>query len=223
MDKRKSCLLSRRSVCAWAIGGIAGGVGMLVPSGSSGVELSAHVPAHVSEALRALRPWDGGSAAWPVMRVRQVNTGEVLALPVIRAERSSVRWDAEAFARLDWFFRDWREGVARPIDRNLYALLYFSQMFSQLVYGLPGVVEVTSGYRTQRTNTMLARVYGEAVAEQSYHMRGQAIDFRIPGMSTGLCAAIAWAIGIGGVGRYGERFVHCDTGPRRRWGDPFPG
>jgi uncharacterized protein YcbK (DUF882 family) len=49
-------------------------------------------------------------------------------------------------------------------------------------------------------------------------MQGEAIDIRIPGVSTSQLRNIALSLHRGGVGYYPEsRFVHVDVGPVRRW------
>lgn len=115
---------------------------------------------------------------------------------------------------MDYLARDRREGVAVPLDRRLYDLLYVLSRVSGA-----GSVEILSGYRTPKTNAMLARNM-EGVALRSLHMEGRAIDFRIPGLSLDHVARIAWGLGYGGVGLYGT-FVHVDTGHRRTWGANF--
>lgn len=117
---------------------------------------------------------------------------------------------------MDWLARDRREGVMAQIDRRIYDLLY---LLSRLSGG--SRVELLSGYRTPRTNALLAS-RSEAVAIQSLHIQAKALDFRIPGLHNAHIARIAWRLGFGGVGLYGSSFVHVDTGARRRWGDPFP-
>jgi len=70
-------------------------------------------------------------------------------------------------------------------------------------------VTINSGYRSPTHN----RAIGGAT--NSYHMRGMAADIVVPGKTTAEIAAIARSLGAGGVGVYGNRFVHIDVGPRR--------
>jgi uncharacterized protein YcbK (DUF882 family) len=64
---------------------------------------------------------------------------------------------------------------------------------------------------------MLARRSG-GVAKNSYHVKGMAIDLRLPDRSLKDLRAAALALGGGGVGYYPKSdFVHMDTGPVRTW------
>jgi Bacterial protein of unknown function (DUF882) len=78
-------------------------------------------------------------------------------------------------------------------------------------------VEIVSAYRHPKYNLIL-RKKGHQVARDSEHSHGQAVDFRLPGVTTERLAS--WALGrrMGGVGTYLQsRFVHMDVGPIRRW------
>ena len=56
------------------------------------------------------------------------------------------------------------------------------------------------------------------VASNSYHTRGQAIDFRIDGVALSKVRAAAESLSSGGVGFYPQsNFIHVDTGPVRTW------
>jgi uncharacterized protein YcbK (DUF882 family) len=58
----------------------------------------------------------------------------------------------------------------------------------------------------------------DGVAQQSQHMRGMAIDIRVPGRSLVKVHRAALALGLGGVGYYPRSdFVHVDVGRVRRW------
>jgi uncharacterized protein YcbK (DUF882 family) len=76
---------------------------------------------------------------------------------------------------------------------------------------------VISGYRSAKTNAMLAAKSG-GVAKNSYHVHGMAIDLRMPGRSLREVQRAALDLAGGGVGYYPKSdFVHVDTGPVRRW------
>jgi uncharacterized protein YcbK (DUF882 family) len=49
-------------------------------------------------------------------------------------------------------------------------------------------------------------------------MEAEAIDIRVPGVTTRELQSAALALHRGGVGYYGRsKFVHVDVGPVRRW------
>ena len=78
-------------------------------------------------------------------------------------------------------------------------------------------IEIVSGFRAPKYNLML-RKKGHEVARDSQHTHGNAVDFRIPGVTTE--ALHAWAVSrkLGGVGIYrSSQFVHMDTGRVRYW------
>jgi len=81
--------------------------------------------------------------------------------------------------------------------------------------GSPFYVEILSGYRTHKTNEMLRR-NSAAVAKNSFHKIGRAIDFRLPNVEPNTAKASANAHAFGGLGIY-KNFIHIDTGPERRW------
>lgn len=138
------------------------------------------------------------------------NTNEEYLIPLFVGAQRNMR----VYPVLDYLMRDWREGIIYQMDRRLYDLLYAFQRLAG-----PGArVEVLSGYRSPKTNAMLRR-HSESVAVHSYHMQGRAVDYVVRGMSTRTAAKLAWTLGFGGVGLYGDDFCHCDTGPLRHWGD----
>ncbi len=78
-------------------------------------------------------------------------------------------------------------------------------------------VEVVSGYRSDKLNESL-RKKGHQVASRSRHVRGQALDFRIPEVGAEELARAVAEVHQGGIGTYRESgFVHVDVGPDRRW------
>ena len=119
----------------------------------------------------------------------------------------------EGLNEIDRHLRDYRTGQIKQIDLRLLNLLH--DLRGVLDTGQP--YSVISGYRSPETNALLAR-HTTGVAPNSYHIRGMAIDIRVPGRYT---EDIRWmAIGLrgGGVGYYPESdFVHVDVGPVRDW------
>ncbi len=84
-------------------------------------------------------------------------------------------------------------------------------VLSDLV-GTFGPVIVTSTCRGRTQN----RTAGGA--GQSYHLTGEAVDFRVRGGSTGAVYAYLASNGsVGGLKHYGGGLFHIDTGPRRSW------
>jgi uncharacterized protein YcbK (DUF882 family) len=109
--------------------------------------------------------------------------------------------------------RDWRTGQAVPIDPRLLDILHALQQ--QL--GGRGPLEVLCGYRSPRTNAMLRRK-SRAVARNSLHIRGMAVDLHFPADRLPAAHRLACTLGAGGVGYYpGSGFIHVDTGPVRHW------
>ena len=83
--------------------------------------------------------------------------------------------------------------------------------------GTESPYHVISCYRSPKTNAKL-RAAGRAVAENSLHMRGKAMDVRLPGVPLGDLHRAAVALKAGGVGYYsGPSFVHVDVGRVRYW------
>jgi uncharacterized protein YcbK (DUF882 family) len=78
-------------------------------------------------------------------------------------------------------------------------------------------VQVVSGFRAPKYQLML-RKKGREVARDSQHPRGNAVDFRLPGVPLKVLLKFVRSLGVGGVGYYPEsRFVHADVGPVRFW------
>lgn len=131
---------------------------------------------------------------------------------------STVFWQdgrlvTDALAEIDWHLRDFRTGEVHPIDPHLLDLLH--RLGGAMQYDEP--IHVISGYRSATTNAMLAAQSG-GVAKNSYHVRGMAIDLRLPGRSLRDVQRAALDLAQGGVGFYPRSdFVHVDTGPVRRW------
>lgn len=73
-----------------------------------------------------------------------------------------------------------------------------------------GAVTVTSTCRSTASN----RAAGGA--KRSYHLSGEAVDFRVRGANNGAVYAFLSSNGsVGGLKHYGGGLFHIDTGPRR--------
>jgi uncharacterized protein YcbK (DUF882 family) len=120
----------------------------------------------------------------------------------------------EAIAQLDHFLRDSRTGDVHHFDPRIFDLL--NDLTTSL--GRPDAeIDVICGYRTPSTNAFLRR-RSRRVAKHSLHMEAEAIDIRVPGVSTRELRLAALALHRGGVGYYRRsQFVHVDVGPVRRW------
>ncbi|NNE85487.1 MAG: YcbK family protein [Alphaproteobacteria bacterium] len=120
---------------------------------------------------------------------------------------------AESVGAINHLLRDFRSGEVKPIDAKLFDVLH----------SLQGVMEssepfhVISGYRSPTTNNKLIAA-GRGVAKRSLHMRGMAVDVRLPGRELRAVYRAARAMQAGGVGYYEKsNFVHIDTGRVRYW------
>jgi Peptidase M15 len=74
-----------------------------------------------------------------------------------------------------------------------------------------GPVTVTSTCRSAASN----RAAGGA--GKSYHLSGEAVDFRTHGSTGAVYAYLSSNGGVGGLKHYGGGLFHIDTGPRRSW------
>lgn len=121
-----------------------------------------------------------------------------------------------ALARLDQYLRDYRTGDVHHYDPRVFDLLHDLTA----AVGRPETeIDVVCGYRTPRTNEMLRnRSAHTGVARQSLHMQAEAIDIRMPGVSTLQLRNAAAGLHRGGVGYYAaSQFVHVDVGRVRYW------
>jgi uncharacterized protein YcbK (DUF882 family) len=118
-----------------------------------------------------------------------------------------------ALSRINWLLRDFRDNTVHPIDPRLLDLL--AAVRQRL--GVHAPFQVISAYRSPATNAMLASM-SEGVATNSLHLRGRAIDVRVPGRPLSAVRRVALGLRGGGVGYYPRsNFVHLDVGEVRRW------
>ncbi len=123
------------------------------------------------------------------------------------------RYDDDVLKKLNWFLRDWRKAEPTKMDPELFDLLW--EVYRDV--GAKEEIQVLCGYRSPSTNAML-RSRSKAVAEQSQHVRGRAMDFFIPGVNLAELRAAGLRMQRGGVGFYpSNNFVHMDTGSVRMW------
>ncbi len=109
--------------------------------------------------------------------------------------------------------RDFRNDETHDIDVGLLDTLWVLRARLDV----KGPFDVISGYRSPATNAMLRR-RSTAVAKNSFHMYGRAIDVRLAGLATRTLRDAALSLARGGVGYYPrDNFVHLDTGRVRTW------
>ena len=119
----------------------------------------------------------------------------------------------ESLERINYILRDHRTGDVHPIDPQLMDYLYDLQT----EVGNHGDVHIISGYRSPKTNNKL-RQGSKGVAKGSLHMRGKALDFRLPGTDTSKLRDAALKMKRGGVGYYQKSdFIQIDIGRVRFW------
>lgn len=144
------------------------------------------------------------------LKMKHLHTNETIRATYWR----NGQYDKGAWREINHFLRDWRtEGV---IQVDLATLDTIHAVCDRL--GASGRVEIFCGYRSAQTNRMLRRK-SRGVARKSYHLTGEAIDFRLPDQSLRKTYRAAVALEKGGVGLYSRSdFIHVDTGPVRNWG-----
>ena len=138
-----------------------------------------------------------------------LHTGERLET-VFWADGAHLDDALQDFSRL---MRDHRNNQVTAIDPRLFDRLW---RLRQAV-GSKESFQLVSGYRSPETNAKLLATT-EGVAEDSFHVRGQAADIRLPGVDLLHLRRAARAMNSGGVGYYPfSDFLHLDSGPTRFW------
>ncbi|WP_158589061.1 YcbK family protein [Alginatibacterium sediminis] len=143
------------------------------------------------------------------LAIKNLNTGESFFQDI----GSKDSFDGNALAKLDYILRDYRRGEKTSMDPALYV-----QML-EIQHQLGDEVEFTviSAYRSPATNANM-RKKNAGVAKKSYHMKGQAMDISVAGVSTKALRSATLQVSQGGVGYYPRSgFIHIDTGPKRSW------
>ncbi|MCQ8896297.1 DUF882 domain-containing protein [Limnobacter humi] len=128
--------------------------------------------------------------------------------------------NSNAYEELCFLLRDVQGNQIYRMDTRLIDTLWAAQAFVRR-YGFSAPVEITSGYRSAKTNRRLIEA-GLPAARNSLHMRGQAADFRMPGLHPSVVGELVQGFKAGGVGFYfrvGSKggWIHADTGPEREW------
>jgi uncharacterized protein YcbK (DUF882 family) len=123
------------------------------------------------------------------------------------------RYDEDGLKQINHLMRDWRED--EPIKMNPHLIDLLWEVHREV--GASEPIRVICGYRSPGTNDKLRR-RSSGVARASQHMRGNAIDFSIPGVALEDVRAAGLRSQRGGVGYYpSSGFVHMDTGSVRHW------
>ncbi|MFD0965507.1 DUF882 domain-containing protein [Seminibacterium arietis] len=145
-----------------------------------------------------------------ILSFRNINTGDKLSSEFHFGKGISTT----NLKKLDYLLRDRRSNQIHPMDPKLFTKFY--QIQNSL--GIRNAeIQIICGYRSPATNAAMRR-RSRGVATNSYHMRGQAIDFRIDGVPLAKIRQAAENLKSGGVGYYPKsNFIHVDTGPIRTW------
>lgn len=168
-------------------------------------------------AAAALRPARKALAA-PETRTAPEARDGFLALYNIHTEetlaatyRVGRTYDPKALDAINRLLRCHYTNEVKPVDVGVLDLLCGIKDR----YGAERQIHVISGYRSPAYNALL-RKQGHHVAGGSYHLRGLAVDFALPGVGNHELFLAARSFSAGGVGNYPE-FVHIDVGPVRSW------
>lgn len=149
----------------------------------------------------------------PRLNLYNANTKEDLSVQFFNGSY----YDEDAIKKLNWLMRDWRQADGPQMDvRLIWTLAAISN--AAIKNGHSGQVTFLSGFRTPETNALLRR-QGYGAAENSFHLKARAVDFRLENIPMLTTAAYAEYLEVGGIGRYrNSNFVHIDSGPIRSWG-----
>lgn len=145
-----------------------------------------------------------------LLALENVHTQEEFSLNV----PGSLQFSVTELKQFNHFCRDWRRDEETSMDPELLKILSrICQDFHSI--NVPINIEILSGFRTESTNEMLRRK-SNLVAQNSFHIKGRALDFRLVGVDDYQMKISAKKHAIGGLGIY-RNFIHIDTGPRRQW------
>ena len=168
------------------------------------------VTAFGASAITLAPGWvQAGTGPPRALRFDNLHTNEKLSVEYFAAGR----YLPDALSAVNHLLRDFRTGDVGPIDPALLDLLHELATLT----GSQRAFHVISGYRSPATNESL-RQNSSGVASGSLHLRGQAIDIRLPDVPLATLRDAARSMRSGGVGYYAASdFVHVDTGRVRSW------
>lgn len=139
-----------------------------------------------------------------------IHTDEKLS---VTYRNASGQYDTEALKALNWILRCHYSGQAMEMDTN--AIEFVNLTDKRL--GGNNEIHIISGYRSPEYNQLLIRE-GRHVVQNSLHLKGKAIDIRIPHVDLSKVRDVALDLKLGGVGYYRQSdFVHLDSGRFRTW------
>lgn len=130
----------------------------------------------------------------------------------VRYRDADGRYDPQAQAAIERFFRSRNDGASAPISLRLIELIDFVQDRYR-----PTRLTLVSGYRSPAFNQAL-RAGGRRVAAVSLHTEGLAADLQPAGIDLRRLWLELRQLEVGGVGLYAaDGFLHLDTGQPRFW------
>lgn len=130
----------------------------------------------------------------------------------VRYRDADGRYDPEAIAAIERFFRSRSDGAQGRVSLRLIELIAFAGRRARA-----GRLTLVSGYRSPELNAAL-RGDGRRVAQASLHTEGLAADVAFAGVDLGRLWRDLRDLRVGGVGLYrADGFLHLDTGQPRFW------
>lgn len=176
-------------------------LGLLAKTGSTALAASS---AFSQSAIAAIPLHEDKS-----LKLVNLHTNERLDITYFRQGK----YDAAALYDINQLMRDHRAGEATEMSLELIESL----SLLQACCGTNKEIHLISGYRSPKTNEAL-RKQGNGVAKRSFHMTGQAVDIRVPGIALSELKSTAKKLKVGGVGYYpNSGFIHMDVGRVRYW------
>ncbi|MDH5429671.1 MAG: DUF882 domain-containing protein [Nitrospirota bacterium] len=153
-----------------------------------------------------------GSSLQEEGRIRLYNVGRDERLTVRYRSRSG-RYDREALKDINYLLRC---NHTKNVHRMDIRLLEFLNTIEKTA-ARGKEVHISSGYRSPAFNFKMV-LHEQGAALNSFHTKGKAMDFSIPGVKLSSIHQAAVKIKMGGVGNYRSRgFIHIDTGRPRFW------
>ena len=145
------------------------------------------------------------------LSIYHTHTGESLTIEY----KKNGSFDRDALEKLNWLLRDYHRDEPTSMDPRLFDIVWEAQR----QVGSSEPINVVSAYRSPETNAMLRR-RSKAVAKNSQHMLGKAMDFYLTDANITQIREVALKMQRGGVGYYPNAFtpfVHLDAGSVRHW------